>query len=103
MVSGWEVNKARRYVMSRVLGKTYSSSTLSGYQTKEEAEQYVLTNYSLAPVEVQKVGSDFIFYFEDENGELYGPGPGYADYSPEGVTISMTYTVDENGFQPTKK
>ncbi|NYH12315.1 hypothetical protein [Pseudomonas moraviensis] len=57
--------------MSRVSGKKYSSSTLSGYKTKEEAEQHVLSNYSSVPVEVQNVGSDFVFYFEDPNGVLY--------------------------------
>lgn len=57
--------------MARENGKKYSSSTLSGYNSEQEARDHISRNYQLVPVEVVRQGSDYVFYFEDQNGELY--------------------------------
>ncbi|WJK12321.1 hypothetical protein [Pseudomonas fluorescens] len=57
--------------MVREEGKRYSSSTLSGFGSEQEVRDEFSRNYQRVPVEVVREGSDYVVYFEDENGVEY--------------------------------
>ncbi|NYH12311.1 hypothetical protein [Pseudomonas moraviensis] len=60
--------------MARQSGKKYLSVIISGSRTREESEQVFLEKYAVAPVEVDKDGEGFVFYYEDVDGVVFDGG-----------------------------
>jgi len=85
----------RGAIMAREIGKNYSTVTISGFESEQEAVEEFSRKYQLVAVEVESQGSDYIIYFEDLNGEMCS--------TLEGAQVNEAPALSSEGKRVTRR